>query len=136
LNAGGRCANVFLKLTRFRGHLILMEEGVRYAQDPPSVPGGISPADDRAGCSRQHACTVGATVRLHGTDHLELVGHAAVDRGKPSTSKEGLTNAEREELHRLRRQVRQLQTERDILAKATAWFAARGEKTFTPSSSS
>ncbi len=64
------------------------------------------------------------------------VGHAAVDRGKPSTSKEGLTNAEREELHRLRRQVRQLQTERDILAKATAWLAARGEKTFTPSSSS
>ncbi len=37
--------------------------------------------------------------------------------------------AEREELVKLRRQVRQLQTERDILAKATAWFAAKGEKT-------
>lgn len=41
--------------------------------------------------------------------------------------KEGLTSAEREELSRLRRPVRQLQTERDILA-----FAVRGEKASTP----
>ena len=47
-----------------------------------------------------------------------------------------LSSAEREELHRLRRQLRQVQMERDILAKATAWFAAKGDKTFTPSSSS
>lgn len=63
------------------------------------------------------------------------VAQAAIDRGQPLRGKEGLTSAERAELVRLRRQVRQLQTERDILAKATAWFAARGEKTFTPSSS-
>jgi transposase len=42
-------------------------------------------------------------------------------RGKDAS----LTSAEREELARLRRQVRQLQMERDILAKATAWFAGR-----------
>lgn len=48
----------------------------------------------------------------------------------------GLSSAERDELVRLRRQLKQVQMERDILAKATAWFAARGEKTFTPSSSS
>jgi len=54
------------------------------------------------------------------------VAQAAVDRGKPPRGKEAsLTSAEREELVRLRRQVRQLQMERDILAKATAWFAAR-----------
>ena len=47
-----------------------------------------------------------------------------------------LTSAEREELMRLRRQVRQVQMERDILAKATAWFAAKSDKTFTPSSNS
>ena len=58
------------------------------------------------------------------------------DRGKPLPGKEGLTSAEREELARLRRQVRHLQTERDILAKATAWFAGRSEKTFTPSTNS
>ena len=36
---------------------------------------------------------------------------------------DGLTSAEREELTRLRRENRQLRQERDILAKAAAWFA-------------
>ena len=58
------------------------------------------------------------------------------DRSKPLPGKEGLTSAEREELVRLRRQLRQVQQERDILAKATAWFAARSEKTSTPSTNS
>lgn len=34
-----------------------------------------------------------------------------------------LTTAERQELAQLRRQLRQVTQERDILAKATAWFA-------------
>jgi transposase len=36
---------------------------------------------------------------------------------------DGLTSAERDELGRLRRENRQLRQERDILAKAAAWFA-------------
>ena len=44
-----------------------------------------------------------------------------------------LSNAERQELTELRRKLRQVQMERDILAKATAWFAAKSEKTFTAS---
>jgi transposase len=36
---------------------------------------------------------------------------------------DGLTTAEREELRRLRRELRQVKQEREILAKATAWFA-------------
>ena len=36
---------------------------------------------------------------------------------------DGLTSAERTELSRLRRENRRLQMERDILAKAAAWFA-------------
>ncbi len=64
------------------------------------------------------------------------IPHDARDRGKPLPGKEGLTSAEREELVRLRRQLRQVQQERDILAKATAWFAARSEKTSTPSTNS
>jgi transposase len=35
----------------------------------------------------------------------------------------GLTTAERQELARLRRENRQLKTEREILSKAAAWFA-------------
>ena len=35
----------------------------------------------------------------------------------------GLATAEREELHRLRRENRQLRLEREILSKAAAWFA-------------
>jgi transposase len=62
------------------------------------------------------------------------VGQAARDAGQPLPGKEGLSTAEREELARLRRQVKQLQTERDILAKATAWFA--GKSGVTPTSSS
>jgi|TARA_Y100000310_G_scaffold303559_1_gene342008 transposase len=36
---------------------------------------------------------------------------------------DGLTTQEREELRLLRRENRQLRLEREILAKATAWFA-------------
>jgi transposase len=36
---------------------------------------------------------------------------------------DGLTTAEKEELERLRRENKQLRTEREILAKAAAWFA-------------
>ena len=36
---------------------------------------------------------------------------------------DGLTSAEREELVRLRREVKQLKLEREILSKAAAWFA-------------
>ncbi len=36
---------------------------------------------------------------------------------------DGLTSIERDELRRLKRELRQVREERDILAKAAAWFA-------------
>ena len=48
---------------------------------------------------------------------------------------DGLTSDERDELSRLRRENRQLRQERDILAKAAAWFA-RSDATSSRSSNS
>lgn len=45
---------------------------------------------------------------------------ADLDEGRRD---DGLTSVERDELRRLRRENRQLRLEREILAKATAWFA-------------
>jgi len=50
----------------------------------------------------------------------EWVKQAALDEGLRS---DGLTTTEREELTRLRRESRMLREEREILAKAAAWFA-------------
>jgi len=66
---------------------------------------------------------------------MHWVAPASLAQNRLSAAPVALTGAEREELSRLRRQVRQLQRERDILAKATAWFASQGEKTLMPSSS-
>jgi len=41
----------------------------------------------------------------------------------PPSAAAALSAAEREELARLRKEVRQLRVERDILGKAAAWFA-------------
>ncbi len=40
---------------------------------------------------------------------------------------DGLTTAEQEELRRLRRENKQLRIEREILAKATTWFAREAD---------
>jgi transposase len=48
---------------------------------------------------------------------------------------DGLSSEERDELRRLRRENRQLRQERDILAKAAAWFA-QSDVTSSRSSSS
>jgi transposase len=61
------------------------------------------------------------------------VRQADRDEGR---SQSGLSSVEREELSRLRRENRQLRQERDILAKAAAWFARKTDVTASGSSSS
>jgi len=67
---------------------------------------------------------------------VNATAQAAIDAGKPLPGQVGLTTAEREDLTRLRRQVRQLPMERDIPAKAAAWFAGKNGGTSTSSSNS
>ena len=50
----------------------------------------------------------------------QWVKHSELDEGLRS---DGLTTSERDELNRLRRENRILREEREILAKAAAWFA-------------
>lgn len=67
--------------------------------------------------------TVGAVAReldLTPSSLAKWVSQARADR---SQGKTGLTTAEREELARLRKEVRILAEEREILKKATAFFA-------------
>ena len=66
---------------------------------------------------------IAQTARELGVSYEALRGwlkRADLDAGRRS---DGLTTAEREELSRLRRQVRVLTEEREILRKAAAFFA-------------
>lgn len=65
-----------------------------------------------------HQSSIQAWVRVHRL----TTGMPAPSPAKTSQ----LSDAERQELAQLRREVRQLRTERDILSKATAWFANNG----------
>lgn len=66
--------------------------------------------------------SVRAVARDLGLDHTTVhkwVTQAETDAG----ARGGLTTAEREELGQLRKEVRVLREERDILRRATAFFA-------------
>jgi len=67
--------------------------------------------------------TVGAVAR--DLDLTETALRSWIERARADRSggKTGLTTAEREELTRLRKEVRVLAEEREILKKATAFFA-------------
>jgi transposase len=68
------------------------------------------------------------------------VARDAADRRAPQRARarerDALSSVEREELARLRHENRQLKQERDILAKATAWFAGKDAKTSIGSTNS
>ena len=78
-----------------------------------------------------HATTVAKWVRLS-----PMGMPAAMSLPESNVQQGSLNSAERQELVELRRKLRQVQMERDILAKATAWFAGKSEKTSTTSTGS
>ena len=74
-------------------------------------------------------------VGCHSTTILGWIRQANADDLGGRSPDAPLTTAERQELAQLRRQLRQVTQERDILAKATAWFANRDQTTEKKSSS-
>ena len=69
----------------------------------------------------------------HATSIMNWIRQADEASGTALSQPGALSASERQELIELRRKLRQVQMERDILAKATAWFANNGDKTSTPS---
>ncbi len=76
------------------------------------------------GLIRKSGKSIGAVTReldLTETAVRRWVAQAEIDSGRGPAG--ALTTAEREELARLRRQIKTLEMEREILKKATAFFA-------------
>ena len=67
--------------------------------------------------------TVAAAARDLGLTESSLRNWVEQARADRSQGKTGLTAAERDELTRLRKDVRELRIERDVLKKAAAFFA-------------
>jgi hypothetical protein len=114
----------WLELPHFCGHLKTgntYPDGVRLngqALEAPihqRVQGRESRTDPKLGqAGRADLCDMG----LSESTVQRWVAQAEVDSGQ----RDGLTTAEREELSRLRREMRVVREERDVLAKAIAFF--------------
>ena len=86
---------------------------------------GRKPSD----LAREFGCNVSSV-------HAWVGAAGGVDGTGADSSDAPLSNNERQELMALRRKLKQVQQERDILAKATAWFAGKSEKTSMSSTNS
>jgi transposase len=88
-----------------------MVELVRAGRDPADLARELEPS----------AQAIRNRNRVAEADRRE--GRRRSARPAASAADASLTAAEREELARLRRESKQLRLERDILSRATAWFA-------------
>lgn len=100
-----------------------------------AVCGNAASTDPRGGLLARAVPTANELSREFGVSEWAItrwVKQADRDAGRGDG---GLTTAEREELVRLRREIRQLKIERELLATATTWFATQ-ETTRNPKRSS
>jgi transposase len=90
------------------------------AEESPAICAGISAPDGRAGAVRPKPEELSREFEPTAQAIWNWVRQAERDAGRRD---DGLPEAERAELARLRRENRQLRQEREILAKAAPWFA-------------
>jgi len=124
-----------LEFPRFRGHSCKLKESVEMPRTRPAYPPEFRAqlvALARTGRSVEQLAR-----EFEPSAHTIRTWLRAADRrgGDKAVAADALSEAERVELQRLRREVRQLRQERDILAKAAAWFA-QNDATSSRSSSS
>jgi len=98
---------------------------INHAKNTSTIPTEVQEPDRRAGPKRTNALGSGRRVRTNGDNHRNWIKQADRDEGK---SAEGLSTDEQEELRELRKKLRELKQERDMLAMRrnscdTAWFA-------------
>jgi len=86
---------------------------------------GRKPSD----LAREFGCNVSSI-------HAWVRAAGGVDGTGADSTDAPLSISERQELIALRRKLKQVQQERDILAKATAWFAGKSDKTSMSSTNS
>lgn len=98
----------------------MQREEKRRGETSCPLSGRVPRANGGARPRRTHPRGPGEGVRAGGPDHPHLDAEADAKAG-PRT--DVLTSEERAELQRLRRENKQLKAEREILAKAAAWFA-------------
>jgi hypothetical protein len=85
-------AELELELTRFRGHPILVKEGVRHAQIPTAIPGGVLPADVELARAGRTPTELSREFGLLCAGRCKLGRASAIDAGKPLPGKNGLSS--------------------------------------------
>ena len=130
--------NLILDLPQFGGHIMILQKEKEVSK--PHNPKQPYPAQFREQMIElvrmgKKPSELAKEFGCHVSSILNWVRQAN-PTGSTSIPSVALNAKERQELVELRRKLRQVQMERDILAKATAWFAGKSEKTSTSSTRS
>ena len=113
-------------MIRFGGHLPKGEYDVDHDGHEGQADAAELTDDYKTGAVRlvlDEGKTVASAARDLGLTESSLRNWVEQARADRTKGKPGLTTAEREELARLRKEVRELRMERDVLKKAAACFA-------------
>ena len=122
-----------LELTRFGGHLAVLTGGVHPGKDMAAVPPEYHARIIELARAERNPEELAKEFEPTGQTIRNWLAQDDRDTGR---RQDGLSTSEREELIKLRRENRRLREEREILAKAAAWFSRETDSAPPKSSSS